>query len=595
MSAGTLSLPASEQASFCAIVAMNAGCQALEEKRAATLRLQGKCADMRPVMHSPQATLLAEKALPLLISPDQGVALLGEAFPRKHKTLEETVQSLEGDRPKAAAVTVSESLWGRYTLFCIDRHSGGCAWYREPSGGQRLYTWRVGAISIVTDCLSSEIIAAIGRRPSINWERVAQLIRQTEMSASFCALNEIEIVQPGMLGTCSDSRIASTTIWSPERFCAAGRIEEAEQLPKLAAECVSRWLEGHSRVTIELSGGLDSSIVAGLLANDPKSPFIQGLIIIPESPGGDERAYARSVARKWNFGLVETRVTPEQLNYLELLAATPTVEPAVYGLDVLADRLSSDLADTFGATRIFSGQGGDAIFFQPQVAAIAADYFQSEGLTQRFFRIASSIALATNTSLWTVLRSALSSAASFEQREIPAAIGGPIGRHVWDGERLLHPWNAESQHLPAGKRLQIAMLTHCQLFHRATRTAANRRLVHPLLSQPIVEACLGIPTWELVPDRRERGLARDLFGKLLPQQVRDRRGKGEASGFYNRVINAHLPELRPLLMDGALASAGVIAPGLLDSWLTTEHLLWKDDHPTIGALISLELWARQWM
>jgi len=301
---------------------MNAGCQALEEKRAATLRLQGKCADMRPVMHSPQATLLAKKALPLLISPDQGVAVLGEAFPRKHKSLEETVRSLEGDRPKAAAVAVSESLWGRYTLFCIDRHSGGCAWYREPSGGQRLYTWRVGAISIVTDCLSSEIIAAIGRRPSINWERVAQLIRQTEMSASFCALNEIEIVQPGMLLACSDSRIASTTIWSPERFCAAGRIVEAEQLPKLAAECVSRWLEGHSRVTIELSGGLDSSIVAGLLANDPKSPFIQGLTIIPESPGGDERAYARSVARKWNFGLVETRVTPEQLNYLELLAGS---------------------------------------------------------------------------------------------------------------------------------------------------------------------------------------------------------------------------------------------------------------------------------
>ena len=139
------------------------------------------------------------------------------------------------------------------------------------------------------------------------------------------------------------------------------------------------------------------------------------------------------------------------------------------------------------------------------------------------------------------------------------------------------------------------MLSHCQLFHRSTRTAAKRRLVHPLLSQPIVEACLGIPTWKLVPDRRERGFARDMFSKLLPQKVRGRRGKGEASGFYNRVINAHLPELRPLLIDGALASAGVISPDLLDSWLTTEHLLWKDDHPTIGALISIEIWARQWI
>lgn len=595
MSAGSRSLPASDQPSFLAIVALNAGRQALEEKRAVIRRLQSKCAGLRSVMHSPHATLLANETLPLVMSQDRSVALLGEVFPRKHRTVQGIVKSLEGDRPDTATAAVSESLWGRYTFFSIGRQTGLCAWYREPSGSQRLYTWRHGAITIVTDSISSELLTAIGRRPSINWERVAQLIRQTEMSASFCALNEIEIVQPGVLLTCSDSDIALTTIWSPDRFCAPCRAEEAEQLPELAAECVSHWLEGHSRVTIELSGGLDSSIVAGLLANDPKSPFIQGLTIIPESPGGDERAYARSVARKWNFGLVEARVTPGQLNYLELLAAPPTVEPAVYGLDVLADRLSSDLADTFGATRIFSGQGGDAIFFQPQVAAIAADYFQSQGLTQGFFRIASSIALATNTSLWTVLRSALSSAASFGQREIPAAIGGPVGRHVWDGKRLVHPWNAESEHLPTGKGLQIAMLTHCQLFHRATRTAVNRRLVHPLLSQPVVEACLGIPTWTLVPDRRERGLARDLFCKLLSQQVQSRRGKGEASGFYNRVINAHLPELRPLLMDGALASAGVIAPGLLDTWLTTEHLLWKDDHPTIGALISLEIWARQWM
>lgn len=595
MSAGTQLSPASDRASFYAIVALNAGLQALEEKRAATHRLQSKCADLRPVMHSPHATLLAKETLPLLMSQDQSVALLGEAFPKKHKTVEGTVKSLEGDRPNAAAKAVNESLWGRYTLFCIGRQSGLCAWYREPSGSQRLYTWRSDTISIVTDAISPELIAAIGRRPSINWERVAQLIRQTEMSASFCALNEIEIVQPGMLLACSNSRIASTTIWSPERFCAPCRAEEAEQLPKLAAECVSHWLEGHSRVTIELSGGLDSSIVAGLLANDPRSPFIQGLTIIPESPGGDERAYARSVARKWNFGLVEARVLPEQLDYLELQGAAPSVEPAVYGLDVLADRLSSELAETFEATRILSGQGGDAIFFQPHVSAIAADYFRSQGLTAGLFKIASSIARANNISIWSVLRSAISSAASFEQREIPSAIAGPIGRHVWEGERLLHPWNAECQHLPAGKRLQIAMLTHSQLFHRATRTAANRRLVHPLLSQPIVEACLGIPTWRLVPDQRERGLTRDLFSKLLPQKVRARRGKGEASGFYNRVINAHLPELRPILLDGALASAGVIAPGLLDTWLTTEHLLWKDDHPTIGALISLEIWARQWI
>lgn len=594
MSPGTRLLPASDRASFYALIASNAGHQALEEKRAATQRLQSMLADLRPVLDHPTATLLANGTWPLRMSQDQSVALLGEVFPREQVTVDGVVKPLEGDRPDAAAKAASENLWGRYVLFSIGQHSGRCAWYRDPSGSQRLYTWRCGSIVIVTDSISSELVAAIGRRPSINWERVAQLVRQTEMSASFCALNEIEIVQPGTLSTCKDGRITSMTFWSPERFCDSDGPQQAEQLPGVAAQCITHWAKGHSRVTIELSGGLDSSIVAGLLASIPTAPFIQALTIIPESPGGDERDYARSVAGKWNFGLVETRVVPAQLDYRELLDLPLSVEPAVYGLDVLADRLSSQLADTFGATRIFSGQGGDAIFFQPHALAIAADFVQAQGLKHGLFGIVSSIALANNISIWSVLRSIFRATASFEHREIPPAIAGPVGRQAWESNRLVHPWSAACQHLPPGKRLQIAMLTHCQLFNRATRTAAHSRLVHPLLSQPIVEMCLGIPTWQLVPDRRERGLARDQFSMLLPDKVHSRRGKGEASGFYNRVINAHLPELRPLLLDGVLANAGIIAPALLDAWLTTEHLLWKDDHPTIGALISLEIWARQW-
>lgn len=414
------------------------------------------------------------------------------------------------------------------------------------------------------------------------------------MSASFSALNDIEIVQPGILYTLMDSQIEPTTIWSPAQFASPNEDLQLDELPDLAASCIAHWVQGHSKVTLELSGGLDSSIVGGLLATTAQPPVIQALNLIPESPGGDERGYARSVADRWNFGLLETRASPHQLNYLDMLDMEPRVEPAVYGLDVLADRLSSQLADAFHATRIFSGQGGDAIFFQPHVPAIAADYFQRHGPTAGFFRQLCCIALANNSSIWAALRSALRPSAKLDRREIPPAIAGPIGKSSWEAELLVHPWVRDSKHLAPGKQLQIAMLSHCQLFHRATRTAANRRIVHPLLSQPLVEACLSIPTWRLVPDRRERGLARDLFRHILPEPVLQRSGKGEASGFYNRVIDAHLPVLRPLLLEGMLVTSGLIATDALDGWLTTGHLLWKDDHPTIGSLISLEIWARQW-
>lgn len=594
MLVGTLPLLGSDAPTICAIFARSTEDAAQAEHDAFVLRLKRCFPDLPVITESPRATLLASGALPIHSSYDGSVVLLGEAFPKGQGAVGSIVGPLRGDRPISAAKTVTDHLWGRYACISISQLPESCAWYRDPSGSQNLYAWSCGQNVVVADTIPPSLLKAAGRRPSINWESLAKLIRQTELSASFSALNDIDIVQPGMAYTLIDNRIERATIWSPARFASPREDMQVGQLPKLAASCVAHWVQGHSKVTLELSGGLDSSIVAGLLATTAQQTVIQALTIIPESPGGDERGYARSVASKWNFGLLETRVSPFQLKYLDHLDIEPRIEPAVYGLDILADRLSSQLADAFHATRIFSGQGGDAIFYQPHVPAIAADYFQRHGPTAGFFRQLCSIALANNFSVWAALRSALRTSAVLDRREIPATIAGPIGKSAWESELLVHPWVAEIKHLPLGKQMQIAMLSHCQLFHRTTSTGANRRLVHPLLSQPLVEACLSIPSWQLVPDRRERGLARDLFRHLLPEPVLQRRGKGEASGFYNRVIDAHLPALRPLLVEGMLARSGLIATDALDGWLTTEHLLWKDDHPTIGSLISLEIWAQQW-
>lgn len=543
---------------------------------------------------TPRFALLKANSTQAELSDDQSVVLIGEIFPRAGFSIPRIIGPLSFEKPQLAARCVSDLVWGRYAMFCAGRDGNSVAWFRDPSGSQRLYEWQIGPYTVLTDAITPRLTHCLGQRPKIDWHRLSQLMVQTEMAASFSALENVDIVIPGQLRALEGQQVISETIWSPSQFARRNRHADCHEIRKTAANCMEHWLGDHSKVTVELSGGLDSSLVAALIATSNRAPRIQGLNIIPRSPGGDESIYARAVSEKWGFGLIETIADPGALDYLELLKHTPVVEPAVYGLDILADRTSSDLAAAVGATRIFSGQGGDAVFFQPHTPLIASDYLRVAGPSPRFLTLAQRCAKADSTSIWSVLKRALTNDSTLARRPIPIGIAGPVARNAWDAPQMVHPWMEEAQELPAGKRMQIAMLANCQLFHRATQTSQQQRLVHPLLSQPLVELCLATALWELVPDERDRGFVRDCFGRLLPTLVRQRQGKGEASGFYNRAIATHLATLRPFLLEGVLASKGLVSPDKLSDILDPQHLLWKDDHPIVGSLVSLEIWARQW-
>src|SRR3546814_12928828 len=55
-------------------------------------------------------------------------------------------------------------------------------------------------------------------------------------------------------------------------------------------------------------------------------------------------------------------------------------------------------------------------------------------------------------------------------------------------------------------------------------------MISPLLSQPVIEACLGIPSWEACEGGVDRSAARRAFSGALPPSVVGRHGKGSPSG-----------------------------------------------------------------
>jgi asparagine synthase (glutamine-hydrolysing) len=83
-------------------------------------------------------------------------------------------------------------------------------------------------------------------------------------------------------------------------------------------------------------------------------------------------------------------------------------------------------------------------------------------------------------------------------------------------------------------------------------------VLHPLFSQPVVEACLAIPSWEWRAGGIDRAVARQAFAADLPEEILRRRTKGGPDGFCAEIIRHHHARIRARLLDGALARQGIL-------------------------------------
>ncbi|WP_313808053.1 asparagine synthase-related protein [Sphingobium sp.] len=495
--------------------------------------------------------------------------------------------------PVEAMSALTRLCWGRYVAFAHDPERQRTSFLRDPSGALRAYIWKVDGLTLITGGLPDALLDSVGVRPAIDWSALATLTALPEQVGSTSALTDVTIPLPGKVYHLGNGEITTQVIWSP---AAIARQEPASlaDLPRTLANCIAGWANGASSVSVELSGGLDSSLILGGLARRKDRPAIHALNLLPGSTGGGESRFARAVADHWDVPLVEVGIDPGEIEYLAQAERSRSEQPLAYGLDLVADRISARAADAVGATTILSGQGGDAVLFQPRGAHIATDRLRAKGPGPTYWRLLAASAASTDRSIWSVLWQSLRPAPIRVAPNFKPALAGPLLRAQLEAGLPLHPWMEEAKPLTPGKRLQIAMLSNCQIFHAPTLTSAGLRLAHPMLSQPVVEHCLRVPTWELVPDERDRGGARDILADWLPQAVRDRRTKGEATGFYSRAIALQLDRLGPLLREGHLVQQGIIDRAALEPMLDAEALLWRGDHSLLATLVAMETWAQRW-
>jgi asparagine synthase (glutamine-hydrolysing) len=473
---------------------------------------------------------------------------------------------------------LARDFWGRYVaVFPSDR-----AVFRDPSGHVDALVWNSPTAWIVGSDLPDDLpVSVLPRTLEIDWTTIAAMIADENAMGGRLALRGVEAVRPGSLRTFTNTPI-DRVVWDPSAI-AADPYGSYDASRRAVLEAVEESLAGEAAsgevLLAEISGGLDSAIVASTLAKLGAGDRTRFVHYHVDDPGGDERRFAHAVAERIGVPLMEI-VKPELRIDGDSLRDMPVgARASNNALDRHYDQSQVNLVRTLGARRILTGQGGDMVFYESPSEKIGTELWgrwaRRPGADPAWRQLEDG-ARWNRGSTWSLIGEAVREVLRRPRRDLDA-----------------HPWLAQS--VAPAKRRQISNLIHLQpLFNGASRRGRHAQLVHPLLNQPVLEATLAAPVMDLARGGRGRSLARDAFGSRIPELVRDRRSKGDLTAYYGRMILRSLPTLRPYLLEGRLAAQGVLDIKGLEEGLDPDRMIHEGNYPRLYEIIGIEAFVRYW-
>ncbi|MFT4250954.1 MAG: asparagine synthase C-terminal domain-containing protein [Caulobacter sp.] len=504
---------------------------------------------------------------------------------------------LAGARPEDAAQVLTRCAWGRYVAV-LTTLRGSTAEppmvYRDPLGGLECVTWTRDDVTLV----SSQIPTAGRHAPAglgLDWDRIEALVGDIALSSDELCLTGVQAVGPGVLRHGPGGRQA-LRLWRPRDHVGKAVRALPKDLAACVEGCVRALVQTRSRVVAEVSGGLDSAIVAGVLraADAPVAAVTHHYWATPE---GDERVYARAVAD--GLGVELTAVARGELRYSPetLMRCAGGPRPPFNAQDPDYDDDMAQRLVAVGAQALLTGHGGDAVFYQMPTEALAREILADlvrGGWASRSGRARAVVGLEgaarrMRMSVWKLGLMALGRRAAD-----PPGLAGPSFLARPQDLSRRHPWQRDLRGVSGAKRIQIQALVNTQALFGDSLRGRVADLIHPLLCQPVVELCLGVPANVLAVGDHDRPFARAAFADRLPAIVRDRQGKGDITQVFSRSLAGSLDVLAPFLLEGALVRQGVLDAARLAPLLDPQVIQWRDVTGELMRVIFIEAWVRAW-
>lgn len=484
--------------------------------------------------------------------------------------------------------------WGAYLAVLIQPGCRRLAVLPDPSGLLPVYRAETGSHVLLTS--DPRLFAAAGvAPPAVSWPDLrAHLVRPDLRRGDTC-LAGVRELPPGWLVPLAGGTHDCVPVWRPDNYMprepAPSFDDAAAALRSCAIETIGAWARLSGPVVVAASGGVDSSLICAALAEGGHA--FDCVTLATTDPSCDERAFARALADHLGVQCIAATYDPAAVDPLRPSSAglaRPSRKTFMQALDAALD----DGRRKQGAAAVFDGNGGDSLFCFVHSAAPVLDCLAAAGLRPA---LTAFIDMCGVTGCDVV---SMAGAVWRRSRRGGASPAWPADlRLLADGSAAdlaldpLTPWLGVDVGAHSGKRDHLSLLMHAQNHVHGLRDAAMPRF-SPLLSQPMIELCLSLPTWLWSRGGINRALARAAFADVLPPAVRRRTSKPGPDSFIRLLFATYREQIRELLLGGLLVGHGLIDRDAVAAALETDVLSGDDIVYRLLDFLEAETWARSW-
>lgn len=496
------------------------------------------------------------------------------------------------DAERLAAWLVCEC-WGAYVAILTGSEAGSAKVLVDPSGLFPAYFTRTAAHNLVVS--QPELIEQVsGERPKPSWPDIQAHLGRSDLRQRSTCLERVREFGRGELTGLGESEVVGISLWSPATFMPDAKskscAEISEELQAITTMIVSAWADVLGPVSVAASGGVDSSMICAALAKTRK-PF-DCITLATADPSGDESVYVEMLSR--HLG-VRSEVRIYDIEHIDPLRcvstglARPTRKPFMSALDAAL----FEAGEALGSKVIFDGNGGDSLFCFLHSAAPIVDRLLSEGLQRGSASTFLDMCRLTGCDLPTMTHALLRRLV----RKRAGIVWQPdlrlLAADTEDFKNIepLSPWFNISVPRHPGKHDHLALILRNQ--NRLNGLPSLPRF-SPLMSQPLVEYCLSVPTWLWCEGGINRAPARAAYEKDLPPEILMRTSKAGPDSFLWQIFDTFRPIYRELLLEGILAHEGLLDRAEVEQAIEVESTTASELIYRIFELVEAENWVRSW-
>lgn len=542
--------------------------------------------------HQASAWFWTNEAMPVVTIGD-GSIVIGHCFSRERVSAQPDPNEHSGDAADYAG-SLLRTHWGAYIAVLRDEQNSCWQVLSDPSGLLPVFRF-VTPDHVILASGPALLEQVAGQKLRVCWKGVLDHLMKPDMRQRATCLRGVDELPGGVLLDPTSPNTFEQTLWKPSDHYPKEPLPTFElaraELRAVAIDVLAAWQEALGPVAIAVSGGVDSSFICGALAASRRE--FGCITLATAEASGDERHFARLLAGHLGRPLQELIYNPALLE-ANSLASGGLPRPSRRTFVSAVDAMLAQGATNLGAAVVFDGNVGDNLFCYLHSAVPVADRLRAEGPGLGAFSTMLDMCRVTGCDLPMMAKGTLRAFRQSSRAPSPHCDMRFLSNDAGscDDSAPLTPWLAKVDGPHKGKCDHVALILRGQ--HNIHGISSRAPRLSPLMSQPMLETCLKIPTWLWPKGGINRALARSAFATELPAELSLRTAKPGPDSFIQDAFNRNKNLLHALLRDGLLASNGLLDLVRLDQAFSGDA---ANDWSGVRRILDLaeaENWARTW-